>query len=254
MPYLCGFESQLTGRLSPWCGVLTDAELQQYAYAQDLRYWYGLGPGTALAQTMMLPYLHALVGLLQAGPPNASSAAAAAAAGAGFVPPRLLATFVNDGQLTELVTASGVFDGEAALSGAELKADRRFVASRFVSMRGTIAFERLNCVVVGPRRSAAANSTSSSSRGSSSSSSSSNATYVRIRLNDAVYPLPSCQDGPGRSCLLSDYAAYVAAKDAAAGRWTERCNVTAAGAPTTVRGASFYTDLSSPWLQVLPPY
>lgn len=232
IPYLCGFESQITGRLSPWCGVFTDDELQQYEYANDLRYYYGLGPGTDLEQTMMLPYLNALVGLLEQGPGTNGTAND----GGSFTLPGLLATFINDGQLVELVTASGVFDGEAALSGSEMDPDRLFVASRFTTMRGTIAFERLSCASPG-----------------NSSSASANATYVRVRLNDAVYPLPSCRDGPGQSCLLSDYARYVSDKLAAAGDWAANCNVTTPDAPTPVQGASFYTDLTSPWLQELNP-
>ncbi|CAN8095916.1 unnamed protein product [Discula destructiva] len=263
MPYLCGFESQITGRLSPWCNIFTDYELQQYEYAQDIRYWYGLGPGTDLEQTMMMPYLNSLVGLLQDGPGQNGTAAD----GSSFALPNLLATFLNDGQLVELITASGVFDDEAAFSGTEMNEERLFIASHFVTMRGTIAFERLNCRVDSSSSSSQATNivsrsgyqyTNSTPSGTNTTSpgtgSGTNATYVRIKLNDAVYTLPSCQDGPGKSCLLSDYAKYISEKYAAEGSWTENCNVTTAGAPTTVQGASFYTDLSSPWLQELPPY
>lgn len=248
MPYLCGFESQITGRLSPWCNVFTDYELQQYEYAQDIRYWYGLGPGTDLEQTMMVPYLNALVGILQDGPNQNGTAAD----GSAFTLPNLLVTFLNDGQLVELVTASGVFDNETALSGTDLDEDRLFIASHFVSMRGTIAFERLNCLVHGGSNATGAAAPLLQSRFTNSTTT--NATYIRIKLNDAVYTLPSCQDGPGKSCLLSDYAEYISTKYAAEGSWTENCNVTTPGAPTTVQGASFYTDLTSPFLQELPPY
>jgi hypothetical protein len=33
-----------------------------------------------------------------------------------------------------------------------------------------------------------------------------------------------------------------------AGDLIERCNVTAAGSPTTIKGASFFTDLRDPWV------
>lgn len=42
-PYLCGFETQITGQVSPWCDVLTKKEILEYEYAQDLRYYYGTG-------------------------------------------------------------------------------------------------------------------------------------------------------------------------------------------------------------------
>lgn len=239
-----GFESQITGQLSPWCDVFTDYELQQYEYANDIRYYYGLGPGTDLEQTMMMPYLDALVGLLEQGP-NINGTAAD---GSNFTLPSLLTTFLNDGQLAELVTASGVFDDEPVFSGTEMDPDRLFIASHFVTMRGTIAFERLNCA-------AAASPTLSRRHDNaiSTTTSTTNSTYVRIKLNDAVYTLPFCKDGPGQSCLLSDYVKYVSDKYAAEGDWITNCNVTAADAPTAVQGASFYTDLTSPWLQELNP-
>ncbi|KAH8881527.1 histidine acid phosphatase [Thozetella sp. PMI_491] len=316
MPYLCGFESQITGRLSPWCGVWTDDELKDYEYYNDLRYWYGVGAGTDLPAKMMTPYLNALVGVLQQGPGiNGTNAD-----GSSFELPRLVSSFLNDGQITELATAMGIFDEQAPLDPFSRDDNRLFMASRFISMRGTVAFERLNCIVSGSSNSSTSTSASvphgngtSTGRPSSSASSIStgrpgnnttlatstrsaslsstatvtdepgspitigttvttticptatpsivrrdagsyNATYLRIRLNDAVYPVPSCKNGPGSSCLLSDYADYVAKKYAVQGNWATNCNVTLAGAPTTVKGASFYTDLSSPWLQIIPPY
>ncbi|KAH7118561.1 histidine acid phosphatase [Dactylonectria estremocensis] len=225
-PYLCGFESQITGRLSPFCDVFTDAELKQYEYSNDLRYYYGIGPGSGLPAKMMTPFLQALINLLADGPGVEGTAADGVSS---FNVPRLLMSFLNDGQLTELVTASGVFDKQKALDPKKKDDDRLWVGSRYVTMRGTIAFERLNCAV----------------------SSSKNSTYVRIRLNDQVYPVPSCQDGPGKSCLLSKYVKYVSNKIAKEGDWLDNCNVTLAGAPTKVEGASFFTDLAQPHVRIV---
>ncbi|KAF3063673.1 Repressible acid phosphatase [Daldinia childiae] len=235
IPYLCGFESHITGRLSPWCDVFTDKELKQYEYSNDLRYYYGIGPGTDLPKKMMTPFLSALVSILQNG-----STIGIGVDGSTFNIPKLLVSFLNDGQLTELVTASGVFDRQPALSAIRKDNNRLWVGSRYVSMRGTIAFERLNCVVKsdnGPK---------------AYPSGGFNETYLRIRLNDAVYPIPSCDNGPGSSCKLSDYARYVAEKYAAEGDWITNCNVTVTeDTPTTVKGASFFTDISKPWVRRL---
>ncbi|KAI0122854.1 histidine acid phosphatase [Xylariales sp. AK1849] len=292
IPYLCGFESHITGKLSPWCDIFTDEELKQYEYSNDLRYYYGVGPGTDLPKKMMSPFLHALVDIFQEGP----GITGLKADGSSFELPKLLMSFLNDGQLTELVTASGVFDEQQPLSATEKDDNRLWVSSRYVSMRGTIAFEILNCIKspddgsggypnltissTSTRRSSGRKSASAtlsasiqgnSPRVTSSSSNiaaipsvpthstfqrrqETNATYVRIRLNDAVYPVPSCKDGPGSSCLLSDYVKYIQDKYEAEGDWLANCNVTDEGAPTEVKGASFFTDLSSPWLQSVPPY
>ncbi|PQE31175.1 histidine acid phosphatase protein [Rutstroemia sp. NJR-2017a WRK4] len=221
-PYLCGFESQITGTLSPWCSVFTDQELAQYEYAQDLRYYYGIGPGVDLPSKMMLPYLNALVGILDQGP----GVNGTFANGSTYTLPKILTAFMNDGQITELGAATGVWDDTTVLSGTEIPDKYKYIASHFVSMRGTVAFERLNC---------------------------NDKLYIRILLNDVVYPLPACKDGPGNSCLLSKYVALIKNKVTAAGNLVERCNVTAANAPTKVKGASFYTDLSSPWLGSVTP-
>jgi acid phosphatase len=304
MPYLCGFETHILGRLSPWCDVFTDEELKQYEYEQDLRYYYGLGPGTDVPKKMMMPFLNSLVGLLAQGP----NITGTHTDGSIFNVPNLIMSFLNDGQLTELVTASGVFDNQTPLSATEKDDDRLFIASHFVSMRGTVAFERLNCIVSPDSGSSsssgypnatistsgyfnttastpstrqacggkpnpttlttAARDSSSSAPASTSAAAvtsapsyptfqrrqASNATYIRIRVNDAVYPVPSCQSGPGSSCLLSDYVEYIQEKYEAEGDWLTNCNVTTEGAPTKVEGASFFTDLSSPWLQSIPPY
>jgi acid phosphatase len=324
-PYLCGFESQITGYLSPWCGVFTDEELKNYEYRQDLRYYYGTGPGTGLASTMMLPFLNNLVQLLAQGPgitgtyPNGST----------FTLPDLIMAFANDGQLTEFSAAVGVFDNQTPLSGTAIPADWLYIASHFVSMRGTVALERLNCSVAGstapsttstsisttasptpsaeaancnhdnclrqflkssavtpfcatyttavntattslpsyisqcsglPSRISSAcscvvtpSSTSASIPTVTPTSAATNQTYIRIRLNDAVYPVPTCQDGPGRSCLLSTYVNLIAEKYNATGNWHDNCNVTNPESPEVVKGASFFTDLSLSWLNFVTP-
>lgn len=250
MPYLCGFESQITGRMSPWCGVFTDDELKSYQYSNDLRYFYGIGPGTDLNKKMMTPFLNALVRIFQRGPDSNGTRAD----GSSFRLPRLLASFLNDGQLTELVTASGVFDEQPMLSAASREDSRLWVGSRFVTMRGTITFERLNCRVT-PRQKCKPRHTKTSSADAITATPATtpgqNATYIRILLNDAVYPVPSCKNGPGSSCLLDDYTKYVADRYEAEGDWIANCNVTIGGAPSKVKGASFFTDLSSPWVRTI---
>ncbi|CAK7242950.1 MAG: hypothetical protein STHCBS139747_004453 [Sporothrix thermara] len=256
IPYLCGFESQITGRVSPWCGIFTDKELEYYQYSNDLRYYYGVGPGTDLPSTMMLPYLNAVTGLLQQGPDALNGTAAD---GSAFSPPKLMVSFLNDGQLNEIITASGVHDAQAALSDTEMDPKRLYMSNRFTTMRGTIGFERLNCAVKPSTGNSSAllplsqRSCSSNVTTPSFEKSSTNSTFVRILLNDIVYPVPSCQNGPGYSCLMDDYVKYVSTKYAKSGNWASNCNVTTAGAPNVVAGASFYTDLSSDFLQIISP-
>jgi acid phosphatase len=81
-----------------------------------------------------------------------------------------------------------------------------------------------------------------------------NNTYIRVLFNDAVYPIANCQDGPGNSCSLSQYADFIHQKNVAAGEFKDYCNVTTANAPTNINGAGFFTDLTLDYLTFLKPF
>ncbi|KDN41990.1 hypothetical protein RSAG8_07035, partial [Rhizoctonia solani AG-8 WAC10335] len=100
MPYLCGFETQITGKLSPFCDIFTESEFKQYEYRQDLRYYYGTGPGTDLPSTLMFPYLNATATLFLNGPGHTYPT--------GFTPPPVIVSYTHDNQINELATAVGV--------------------------------------------------------------------------------------------------------------------------------------------------
>ncbi|KAI7970223.1 hypothetical protein EIK77_008450 [Talaromyces pinophilus] len=238
MPYLCGFESQITGRLSPWCDVFTDEELEYYEYSQDLHYYYGIGPGsTTPTNLLFLPFLNRLMQLLQAGPDQQGKGVN----GSTFDIPKLIMAFLNDNQIAELTAGMGIFDSGAQdrLPIDKIAKDRIYNVANFITMRGTVAFEVLNCT------------STSSSHGKKTTS---YADYIRILLNDAVYTLPQCKDGPGGSCLLSEYASFISKRNAAAGNFNDYCNVTTAGHPAIVGGASFFSDLTLDFLQFVAPH
>jgi len=53
--------------------------------------------------------------------------------------------------------------------------------------------------------------------------------------------------------LLSKYVSFIQAKLDAVGDLKERCNVTTSGSPDTLKGASFFSDLSDSWLASVVP-
>ena len=231
IPYLCGFETQITGRRSPFCDVFTEEEVLQYEYAQDLRYWYGTGLGTDIEKYNMLPVLNGLVQRFVDGP-NATYQT-----GNGtFVPPKIMASFSNDGQINQLVAALGIFDNEPQLPANRTLPDRKFRASRLVPMRGTVAFERLSCP-------AASSYPTSNSTGQA---------YMRILLNEVVYPVVNCTSGPGSSCPLSQYQSIVENKVDAVGDFTKVCNTTDSSF-TARPTATFFRDNTLPWQIVVKP-
>ncbi|KAJ5233041.1 phosphoglycerate mutase-like protein, partial [Penicillium chermesinum] len=230
-PYLCAFESQITGRLSPWCNVFTEDELRNYAYSQDLSYYYSVGPGSdGPASKLFLPFLQSLLSLLEKGPGQTGTSAD----GGEFAVPNLIMAFLNDNQIAEMTAAMGIFESEDPLPDTHIPADHLYNVAHFITMRGTVTFENLRCE-------------------GSYKHQSGQETYLRVLLNDAVYPIPNCQDGPGRSCLLSEYVSMVEKKSKAAGSFIDFCNVTETGHPTTVAGASFFTDLSQDFLTFVKP-
>lgn len=304
IPYLCGFETQITGKRSPFCDIFTEEEILQYEYAQDLRYWYGAGLGTDIEKLQMLPTLDMLVRRFVDGPDKTYTLR-----NSTFQAPNIIASFSNDGQINQLIAASGVFDNEPQLSGNRTNRDRKFRASRLTPMRGTIAFERLLCGGPGsspsspvssvpvyshsrapssipgfshsqaPSSVAAADliygqgyshgdsitvSTPTATPGYAAAPSDGEspqkrdvsppptATYIRVILNDVVYPVANCNSGPGASCPLAQYQKLVQSKIAKAGSVTKFCNTTNpafSGEPKS----NFFMDNTLSWANAIKP-
>ncbi|KAL3454362.1 histidine phosphatase superfamily [Aspergillus insuetus] len=226
-PYLCGFESQITGSVSPFCGIFTKKEIQQYEYRQDLRYYYGTGAGAGKNMTVMYPVLQGIVNLLQEGP----KATTETSTGTQKLPPLIMA-FTHDNQINELASLLGVFDDQKPLSAKKIDSNRIYVSSRTSPMRGTIAFERLNCET---RKGDSVN--------------------VRILLNDAVYPIPSCRSGPGSSCPVDKYATYVSKKKSQYGSYASICGLAEEELTTIGKDESvtFFKNLTLPFLTIIKP-
>ena len=137
--------------------------------------------------------------------------------------------------------------------------NRLYIGNRFTTMRGAIGFERLDCAVSASSSNSSdllplsQRTCSSKTKTPSFATSTTSHTFIRVLLNDVVYPVPGCQNGPGYSCLLDDYVNFVGNKYNNSGNWAQNCGVTAAGAPAVVAGAFFYTDLDSDFLKVISP-
>jgi acid phosphatase len=236
IPYLCGFETQITGTRSPFCDVLTEEEILGYEYAQDIRYWYGTGLGSDIEKYQMLPIVEGLVQRFVDGPNVVYKLR-----NSTFVPPKVIANFANDGQINQIIAALGVFDKEPQLPGNRTLPDRLFHSSRMTSMRGTVAFERLSCPAPGASQSCGAPSNNTATDA-----------YMRILFNDVVYPVVDCTSGPGSSCPLLEYQSIIKNKLDEAGDFAQMCNVTAdgfEGRPKT----TFFFDNTLPFQRIVKP-
>ena len=153
-----------------------------------------------------------------------------------FKPNNVIANFANDGQINQILAGIGVFDNEPPLPANRTLPERKFRVSRFVTMRGTVALERLSC-------SAAAHTGYSTGNATSE-------TYVRVKLNDVVYPVANCASGPGESCPLGQYQRIIEGKMDAVGDFKTACNSTNdafAAKPT----ATFFKDNTLPFGKVV---
>lgn len=227
-PYLCGYETQITGTRSPWCSVFTEQEIAAYEYAQDIRYWYGTGLGTDLEKNLMLPFLSQIIQTFVNGPnttyPQADNST--------FAPNPLTATFANDGQISQLAAGLGVFDDQPDLPSTHILHNRTYRSTNVNPMRGTINFERMNC--------------GRDEQGEGGE------LFMRIKLNDAVYPVAHCQSGPGRSCPLGEYQELIEGKLEAFGGWFEECGVPE-GTPKGVEAENTFLTELVPWAEVVRP-
>ena len=139
--------------------------------------------------------------------------------------------------INQLIAAIGVFDNEPQLPANRTLPDRKFRASRLVTMRGTVAFERLSCPV-GSNKYGTSNAT--------------NEAYMRIRLNEVVYPVVNCTSGPGSSCPLLQYRDIIKSKIDAVGDFTKVCNSTDSSfAPKPI--TTFFTDNTLPFQRIVKP-
>ncbi|OSD07924.1 phosphoglycerate mutase-like protein [Trametes coccinea BRFM310] len=219
MQDLCGFQSEIDGDIR-FCDIFGESEWKDYEYAHDLNYYYGSGPGNPFSATVGYPWIQAVTGLLLRGPDNRRN-------GDNFVPPPLVMSFTHDNDLPPVVSALGVWNSSLSpgifpLSTNGPDARRTFRSSNLVSFRGYIALERLSCDSQAPPSEVehaaghvlpAPGTTASAEK------------YVRIRINNAVVPVPGCTTGPGESCPLKAFAAHVRERLAVAGDFVERCNL-----------------------------
>ncbi|CUA72751.1 hypothetical protein RSOLAG22IIIB_05009 [Rhizoctonia solani] len=219
IPYLCGFESQIAGKLSPFCDIFTESEFKEYEYRQDLRYYYGTGPGTDLPSTLMLPYLNATTTLFLNGPGYTYLT--------GFTPPPIIVSYTHDNQLNEVATAIGVFNTTGALPPNRIQDNRLFISSRINPMAGRIAFERMTCTKT-------------------------NDVYVRIRVNDVVYPMQECQSGPGKMCPIAHFGQIVKNKVDKAGDFMARCGLSPTQTLSSGQTTIFW-DTKLPWITTVRP-
>ncbi|KAI0674221.1 phosphoglycerate mutase-like protein [Trametes maxima] len=216
MQDLCGFQAEVSGD-TRFCDIFKESEWKDYEYAHDLNYYYGSGPGNPYSATVGFPWVQAVSDILTA-PSNASLPVASP----------LVMSFTHDNNLPPVVSALGVWNSSTHGSGVyplSIKGPdprRTFRSSYLVSFRGYVALERLSCEARKPSSSVKHNAGKLSPAPGTSANAEK---FVRLRINNAVVPVPGCASGPGSSCPVDGFVAHVKKQASLAGDFVTRCGL-----------------------------
>lgn len=110
---------------------------------------------------------------------------------------------MHDGDISPFLAALGILSepNEPHLPTTHVVADRAWQTSTILPMGARVTIERLTC--------------SSEHKG----------TFIRVNINDRITPLPFCKSGPGRSCDLDSFMAYVRQRGQEVGDFGEVCDL-----------------------------
>ncbi|KAI4163546.1 MAG: hypothetical protein LQ342_002818 [Letrouitia transgressa] len=209
MQEMCGFETLVRGS-SPWCEAFTQEDWLNFEYARDVIHYYRAGPGNPYGAAMGWLWLNATTNLLVRGPSVG----------------QIFFSFVHDGDIVPMLAALNLLPSTHHLPVTHREASRSWKLSQVVPMNGRIIFERLHCdgsalpatakrqaQPKGPRQTPPEKADPYKS------------SFVRININDGVVALPGCANGPGSSCAVEDFAAFVRKRGEEIGGFRETCGL-----------------------------
>lgn len=192
MQQLCGYESAINGKVSPFCGIFTDAEWMAYEYAWDMKYHAMVGPGNLLSPYLGFPWLNTTSQLMTKfhNPEHIS--------GDDDVPDddgqRFFISFTHREVPPFIATALGLFnssnDAREEFPTDRINWSRSWRMADLIPFLGHIGIEKLTCT---PFEHDEVKE------------------YIRVIANSSPRPIPACQDGPGASCSMDTFTDIVAA-------------------------------------------
>lgn len=188
---LCPFETVATksgATLSPFCNLFTHDEWQTYNYYQTLGKFYGHGNGNALAPTQGVGYVNELIARLTDSSVKDRTNTNSTLDSDPITFPlgrRLYADFSHDNDMTEILSALGLYNRTVQLSNSTIDAAHSHEAAGYsaawtVPFAGRIYFEKMHC-------------------------SGYEEELVRVVVNDRVMPPQNCGADEYGRCLLSNF-------------------------------------------------
>ncbi|KMU84197.1 3-phytase B [Coccidioides immitis H538.4] len=212
---MCSFHTVMltpdASKLSPFCQLFTPGEWVDYDYYQSLGKYYRYGPGSPLGAEQGMGFTNELIARLTNTPVNDSTSTNRTLTSNPTTFPlnaTLYADFSHDNTMITIFTALGLFNSTEPLPLDRIRTPVEsdgFSASWTVPFAGRAYVEKMKCDW-SPRK---------------------DDEFVRILLNDRVYPLHGCNvDSLGR-CELNDFVKGLSY--AASGGMWDRCFIKKSG-------------------------
>lgn len=110
-----------------------------------------------------------------------------------------------------MLAALDLFHSKEHLPVSHRPQNRQWRTSQVVPMNGRIIFERLRC--------------NRASRENGINQEKASKHYVRININDGIVSLPECESGPGSSCPLEEFLAFVQRRGGEIGDFRKMCGL-----------------------------
>lgn len=105
-----------------------------------------------------------------------------------------------------MVTALGLFnESNATMPTDSINYERAWRTSQILPFLANIALERLECGAVAGGNASAAQTNA----GEVAAQGGAREAYVRVLVNQAPVPVPTCNGGPGASCPVADFVALI---------------------------------------------
>ncbi|EUC54745.1 histidine acid phosphatase, partial [Rhizoctonia solani AG-3 Rhs1AP] len=195
---LCGFDTAAKGGIaSPWCGAFKDDEWQSYEYYNDLEKYYSDSYGSKYAPSEGVGWVNELIARLtnkaveDHTTTNTTLDSSQATFPWGPNAPLVFADFSSDDNITKIISAMGIYPPiDIPLESIPTPS---MVVSEIVPFAGCTVVEKISCSAEGAP-------TPGLSEGQLPPGD-----YVRVLINDAVVPLPSCPTLGYGMCALSDF-------------------------------------------------
>ncbi|CDO70128.1 hypothetical protein BN946_scf184783.g12 [Trametes cinnabarina] len=214
MQQLCGYDTVIRN-LTSFCDVFTADEWLSFEYANDLMYFYSIGYGNPIAPQLGMPWVRNALDILSTNDTQIFNQT-------------LYVSFTHREEPPLILTALGLFNNSAYYPSLDVNStmptdrinhQRAWKTSKILPFLGHVGIERLQC------KNTSLEFTSPSSANLGAEDVEDSGTFVRVLVNGAPIPVPECQNGPGDSCALGNFADYIAQRVALYGDFIGACGI-----------------------------